>query len=212
MKFCRTSRLPGTTLLALTMLVGSACTSTAQRPAPARIEIQREVGFTITEESRISDDVRLDYDRAMALLAQGRHDEGVSLLESVAVAAPQLGAPSIDLGIAHHRNGNLEAAESNLKLALEANPNHPIAHNELGIVYRKTGRFAAARRSYESALAIYPNYHYARRNLGVLCDLYLADLTCALENYEAYMVTVRSDDEASMWIADIRNRLGQVEE
>jgi DNA-binding transcriptional LysR family regulator len=37
----------------------------------------------------------------------------------------------------------------------------------------------------------------------------LADLNCALENYEAYMATVPSDDEASMWISDIRMRLGQ---
>ena len=97
-------------------------------------------------------------------------------------------------------------------LALEANPDHPVAHNELGIVYRKTGRFAEARASYEAALAIYPNYHFARRNLGVLCDLYLSDLNCALENYEAYMATVPSDDEASIWISDIRARLGQAVE
>jgi len=76
-------------------------------------------------------------------------------------------------------------------------------------VYRKTGRFAEARSSYERALAIYPGYHFARRNLAILCDLYLADLDCALANYEAYMATVPGDDEASMWIADIRNRSGQ---
>jgi Flp pilus assembly protein TadD len=82
-------------------------------------------------------------------------------------------------------------------------------HNELGIIYRKAGRFAEAKKSYEAALAVYPGYHYARRNLAVLCDLYLADLTCALENYEAYMATVPSDKQASMWISDIRNRIGQ---
>jgi Flp pilus assembly protein TadD len=94
-------------------------------------------------------------------------------------------------------------------MALESNPDHPIAHNELGIIFRKSGRFAEARQSYEAALAFYPGYHYARRNLAVLCDLYLADLKCALENYEAYMATVPSDDETSMWISDIRLRLGQ---
>ncbi len=83
-----------------------------------------------------------------------------------------------------------------------------MAHNELGIVYRKTGRFSAARSSYEAALAIYPYYHYARRNLAILCDLYLADSQCALDNYEAYMATVSDDDEASMWITDLRNRMG----
>ncbi len=190
-------------------LVLSACASSGPSHKPARIEIQEQLGFTITEKARISANVRLDYNEALTLFDQDRIDEGIALLELVAAAAPELSAPHIDLGIAYHRAGDLEAAEENLLLALESNPDHPIAHNELGIVYRKSGRFAEARQRYESALAIYPGYHYARRNLAVLCDLYLVDLRCALENYEAYMATVREDDEAEMWIADIRNRLGQ---
>ena len=133
------------------------------------------------------------------------------MLESVIERAPDLSAPHIDLGVAYHRNGDLEAAERYLRAALEINPEHPIAFNELGIVYRKTARFSEARQSYEAALAVYPGYHYARRNLAVLCDLYLADLECALTNYEAYMTTVHSDDEAAMWMKDVRYRLGRTE-
>jgi lipoprotein NlpI len=106
---------------------------------------------------------------------------------------------------------DLEAAERQLTRALEINPQHPIALNELGIVYRKTARFAEARQQYEAALDVYPGYHYARRNLAILCDLYLADMDCALENYEAYMATVHGDDEASMWLKDVRYRMGRVE-
>lgn len=196
-------------LLAAATLLMSACATTETTRPPSRIEIQEEVGFTITEEARIGGDVRADYEEALTYLEQGRHEEGIALLEAVAVAAPQLSAPRIDLGIAYHRAGNLDAAESNLLLAIQSNPDQPVAHNELGIVYRKTGRFAQARESYEAALEIYPGFHFARRNLAILCDLYLADLNCALANYEAYMATVPSDDEASMWISDIRYRLGQ---
>jgi len=196
-------------LLTASAFLISACATTETTRPPAQIEIQEEVGFTITEEARIGGAVRADYEEALTYLEQGRHDEGIALLEVVAGTAPELSAPRIDLGIAYHRAGNLEAAERNLLLALESNPNQPVAHNELGIVYRKTGRFDQAKKSYEAALAIYPGFHYARRNLAILCDLYLADLNCALENYEAYMATVPSDEEASMWIADIRYRLGQ---
>lgn len=189
-------------------LVIAGCATTEPTRARASIEDEQEFGFTITEEARVGAGIRADYQAALTYLEQGRHDEGVVLLEAVAEATPRLSAPRIDLGIAHHRAGDLEAAERNLLLALESNPDHPIAHNELGIVYRKTGRFVQARQSYETALAIYPGYHYARRNLAVLCDLYLADLGCALENYDAYMETVPSDEEATMWIADIRTRSG----
>lgn len=188
----------------------AACASTPSSTSrPVRIEIQEAVGFTITEDARISSDARIDYDRALQALEQGQLEQGIQMLEAIIATAPDLSAPRIDLGIAYHKAGNLEAAEENLSLALDSNPEHPIAHNELGIVYRKTGRFADARRSYEAALAVYPGYHYARRNLAILCDLYLADMHCALDNYEAYMATIPSDDEASMWIKDLRYRMGQ---
>jgi Tfp pilus assembly protein PilF len=198
-------------LLLLSSVVISGCATTESSRTPARIEIQQEVGFTITEEARINGDVRLDYDEALTYLEQGQLEQGIQLLEAVVEAAPQLSAPRIDLGIAYHRSGNLEAAETELLQALESNPNHPIAHTELGIVYRKTGHFVQARQSYQAALAVYPGYHFARRNLAILCDLYLADLNCALQNYEAYMATVPSDKEATMWMADIRQRMGQAE-
>ena len=196
-------------LLAMSASLVAACATTAPEPPPSRVQVQEEVGFTITEEARIGGDVRAEYEMALSYLQQGRDDEGIILLQRVAEAAPELSAPRIDLGVAQHRAGDLEAAEKNLLLALESNSEQPVAHNELGIIYRKTGRFDEARKSYESALAVYPGFHFARRNLAVLCDLYLADLECALQNYEAYMKTVPSDEEASMWIADLRYRLDQ---
>lgn len=199
-------------LALLSMAIISACATTETPQTPARIDIEEQVGFTITEEGRISNDVRMDYDAALSLLDKGELENGIALLEAVIELAPNLAAPRIDLGIAYHRSGDLEAAENQLLLALESNPDHPIALNELGILQRKSGRFAEARRSYEAALAIYPGYHYARRNLAILCDLYLGDLNCALGNYEAYMATVPSDDEVSMWINDLRYRIGQGEE
>lgn len=175
----------------------------------AHIDIEEQVGFTIVEQGRISDSVRGDYDAALRFLQQGDLQQGITLLETIVTQAPELAAPHIDLGIAHHRAGDLEAAAASLQQAVSVNPSHPIAHNELGIVLRKLARFSEAKQSYERALDIYPGYHYARRNLAILCDLYLADLDCALNHYEAYMTTVPADEEVSMWIADLRYRLDQ---
>jgi Flp pilus assembly protein TadD len=166
-------------------------------------------GFTITEQVRISGDVRADYDRALEYLRQNRFDDGIALLKQITEKAPDVTAPFIDLGIAYSRAGDLEQAEAALLAALKLSPEHPIAHNELGIVYRKSGRFAEARLSYERALAIYPGFHFANRNLGVLCDLYLQDLNCAREHYEAYMESVVEDADVTIWLADVRHRLGE---
>jgi len=191
-------------------LVIAACNATTRtvKHSPAQVEILEAVGFTITEQTRIPGSIRVNYERALGLLEQGRPKEGIAALEAVVVEAPALSAPRIDLGIAYHRAGDLDAARDHLVQALEYNPQHPIALNELGIIYRKTARFAEARQSYESALRVYPGYHFARRNLAILCDLYLSDLECARTNYEAYMATVHSDDEVSMWLKDVNYRAG----
>lgn len=208
---CKQERLPrcGIAALATVAMLLGACAASNSSRAPARIEIQEAVGFTITEDTNASLDMRTSYEEGVRLLEQGQQQQGIRVLQDVTVQAPDLVTPYIDLGIALHRAGDLEAAEQSLLKARALNPEHPVVHNELGIIYRKTGRFAEARDSYEAALAIYPNYHYTRRNLAVLCDLYLADQNCALENYEVYMNTVPGDAEASMWVADLRNRMGQ---
>ncbi len=208
-------RLTRIALLAgLTTLIAACNTTPVIEEEPktvTRIDMPDAFGFTITEESIVDETVRLEYDRAVALLAQGNTDAGISMLESIVEAEPGLSAPHIDLAVAYHAKDDLEAAEKHLNKALEINPSHPMALNELGIVYRKTARFAEARASYEAALEVYPNYHFARRNLGVLCDLYLDDAECAVENYEAYMATVDSDDEADLWLKNARFRAGQTE-
>lgn len=197
---------------ALLVVLGFAVTGCAvseQTAPPAQVAVVDAVGFTITEGKPVAEETRLRYDDAQRRLEQGSLEEGVAGLRAVAETAPDLAAPQIDLGIAYHVTGDLEAAETQLLKALELNPDHPVAHNELGIIYRKTGRFQDARKSYQAALEIYPGYHHARRNLAILCDLYLGDLKCALENYEAYMSTVPRDEEAEIWIADLRYRMDQ---
>ena len=171
------------------------------------LELQ-ESGFTITEQVRIPGDARSDYDRAAILLRDGRYAEGIEVLERIVDAAPDATVPYVDLGIAYGLIGNLERAIETLETAALLSPEHPVIHNELGILYRKTGRFAEARDSYERALAIFGGFHFARRNLAVLCDLYLADLACASENYRLYLASVGEDPEVEIWIADIDNRLG----
>jgi Flp pilus assembly protein TadD len=167
-----------------------------------------DMGFTVTEQLRISGQARTDYDLAMQYLMQDRIEEGIEQLHRVIEQVPDVTAPYIDLGIAYGRLGDTESAETAFLDALELTPDHPIAHNELGIVYRRTGRFEEARASYERAIEIHPSFHYARRNLAVLCDLYLQDSTCAIEHYQAYLDAVIDDDQVEIWVADLRARTG----
>ncbi len=191
-------------------LAGCNATSTpvARKPS-ATIEIQETVGFTITEEVEATDNDHADYAMAIQVLENGELDRGIAELERIVLQVPNATAAHIDLGIAYHRTGDLEAAEKHLRTALDVNPAHPVALNELGVILRETGRFAEARRHYEAAIDVYPGYHHARRNLAILCDLYLADQGCALDHYQAYLRSVPSDPEVEMWVTDLKMRSGQ---
>jgi len=192
----------------LAVLMASACTTSgATRPEP--VESRDDAGFTISEDVHVSRTVLTDFERAMQLLEQERFDEGIALLKEVVDAAPDVTTAQINLGIAYGKVDDLEHAEASLQKALELSPRHPVALNELGMVYRRMGRFEDARKSYEKALAAYPDFHFARRNLAILCDLYLGDVDCALENYERYAAAVPDDEAIPVWIADLRNRNGR---
>lgn len=152
---------------------------------------------------------RADFDRAVALLNDGKDDDAIELLNRVIERAPGLTAPRIDIALAAMRAGNPAMAEQHLKAALALVPGHPAASNEYGLLLRRAGRFKEAREIYEKAIDGFPDYLPARRNLGILCDLYLNDPACALEQFERYSELMPADEKVKIWIAELRMRLGK---
>ncbi|MEJ2033213.1 MAG: tetratricopeptide repeat protein [Deltaproteobacteria bacterium] len=201
--------------MVLSVLAGCATTNTKveQKPAAvptgpsvARLVDGRE-GFTITEPNQMDAESRRDFERAVTMMQDEDYDKAIELLEKVMEQSPGVTAPYIDIAMAYEHVDKLKEAEKSLKTALELIPDHPVASNEYGLLLRKTGRFTEARTIYEKTLAAFPEYLPAHRNLGILCDLYLDDPQCALEQYEIYSKAVPEDKQVKIWIADLRLRL-----
>jgi Tfp pilus assembly protein PilF len=165
-------------------------------------------GFIIREIPQMDAGARRDFERAVGMMNDEEYDQAVDLLEKVIEKSPRVTAPHINMAIACRRIGKLEQAEEHLKTALGLVPEHPVAGNEYGMLCRKAGRFDEARTIYERVIARFPDYYPVHRNLGILCDLYLNDLACALEHYEIYSRAMPEDKQVTLWIADLRARLG----
>jgi len=157
----------------------------------------------------IDSDVELDFKSAVALIKQNKNVQAVEVLESVIEREQRLTAPYVNIAIAYNKLGNEKLAEENLIKALKLDIGDAVANNELGLLYRKTGKFNAARTAYQNAIAKHPYYLPAKRNLGVLCDLYLHDFNCALEQFQDYLDIKPDDKDVSIWVADVKRRLGK---
>ncbi len=153
--------------------------------------------------------VNRDFNIALSLLKNKKFDEAIELLESVIKRENRVTAPFVNLGVAYMEVGKMDKAEESLLKAVKLDPGHPIANNELGLLYRRTGRFAQAKRIYEKTLEMYPDLLPVRKNLAVLCDIYMDDLDCALQNFQQLAEQLPDDEKLKIWIAEIKARMGR---
>ena len=152
------------------------------------------------------DSIEQMFTEALSHLQQQEYHQGIELLETLTAKENRLTAPFVNLGIAYSRSGNTKKAEYSFGRALRLDAGHAVANNELGLLYRKTGRFKAAKSAYMNALVEHPDYLPARKNLGILCELYLHDMECALEQYQAYLEYAPEEETVARWALELKQR------
>ena len=203
-------------LCALLLLISACATTGDNQQAESQAcssadegqnDCELDIVIEITQRIGVDPEIKQEFYKAISLLNDEKYPEAIRLLKGVTGKTSKFTAPYINLGIAYARTGEMDKAEKSLKQALEINPKHPVANNELGIVYRKTGQYKKAREHYQVAVNKYPKFLPARKNLGVLCDIYMQDLDCALEQYEEYLKRRPGDEKVKIWVADVKSRL-----
>ena len=188
-------------VLLLVVLLGACSTSPKTTKA-----IHKDI--VILEEFGIDRDLSEKFDQAVKYMNSEDFDSAIALLVEVTGKTDKHSAPYINLAIAYSKMGKIQDAEDVLLKALEINPTHPVTNNELGMVYRKTGRFSEAKKTYENVVKNYPQFLPSIKNLGILCDLFMNDLGCAIEQYKAYLVISPNEKEIKIWLTDLERRAG----
>jgi len=190
--------------LVILVLLISAC-ATSEKKGDTDGVVQ---DIEIKEEFGVDESVSEIFKQAVELLREKKYNEAITLLKQVVEASDKHSAPFVNLGIAYLKVGKIDESEENFKKALTINPDHPVTNNELAIAYRKSGRFDEARQRYQHVIAKYPLFLPARKNLGILCDLFLKDFQCAIEQYGAYLSLKPEDEKVKIWFTDVKRRAG----
>jgi len=190
--------------LVMWILIITACATSGKKDATE--EAVKDI--EIKEEFGVDESVSELFNQAVELLREKKYNESIKLLKQVTEASAKHSAPFVNLGIAYLKIGKIEESEHSFKKALGINPDHPVTNNELAIAYRKSGRFSEARERYQHVINIYPLFLPARKNLGILCDLFLKDFECAIEQYDAYLSLKPEDEKVKIWLTDVKRRAG----
>ena len=201
-------RRAGWAILATLLALVAGCASMGKGPSVSRLNDGQQ-GFVIREMPTVDVQSRAEFQRAVDMMDAGNNDAAIELLKRVIERSPGVSAPHIDIAMAYVRTGKPELAEQHFKTALGLVPHHPAASNEYGLLLRRSGRFQEARDTYEKAIGVFPEYLPAHKNLGILCDLYLNDPGCALDQFELYSKAMPEDEQVKIWIAELRMRQGR---
>jgi tetratricopeptide (TPR) repeat protein len=166
--------------------------------------------------SDVSAGMQSEFSRALELMQESKYAEAVPLLEGILGKNDQLPGVQINLAIASMNAGvgkeYYDKAEKALLRAVQIDPRKPVAYNQLGLLYRRTGRFEESKKAYRQAITLDSDYTMPYLNMGILCDIYLQDLTCAIEFFEKYKLLAPAQSEKTQgWLTDIKRRAGIAE-
>ena len=155
----------------------------------------------------VSNSLQQLFEQSLLHLEQQQYDEAIVLLEKFIAKEKRIAAPYVNLGIAYSRIGENKKAKRRLLKALRLDIGNTAANNELGLLSRKSGSFGSARAFYQNALKKQPDYLPARKNLGILCEIYLQDLPCALEQYQTYLQYAPDEKVITNWVLELKQRM-----
>jgi len=198
-------------LFSLAAALLAACSAPMPAPpsAPAPAEPAAATPPVPTAaDAEPSEAVKAQFAMAVKAMKAGKDELAISLFTVLAKQNPQLASPYTNLGILFYRQGRLAEAEAALKASLQRDGKDYVAANYMGMTYRASGRFNDARLAYDQALAAKPDYAYAHLNLAILYDLYLGDLTKALDQYQQYgQLADDTDPQLAGWLTDLEQRM-----
>jgi tetratricopeptide (TPR) repeat protein len=135
------------------------------------------------------------FEQATRLMQQGKNDDALALLESIAAAEPARRGVVRQIGIANYRKGDFLKAAASFKKALDEDPGDNEAVQLLGLSYYLAGRPAEAIAPLEKVQTWYSSANVDAAYILGICYMQTKDYTSARQAF-AKMFAVPPDSAA----------------
>jgi len=135
-------------------------------------------------------------EQATLLMQQGKNDEALALLESIAAAEPARRGVLRQIGIANYRKGDFLNAAANFKKALDEDPGDNEAVQLMGLAYYLAGRPAEAIAPLEKVQTWFPSANVDAAYILGVCYMQTKDYPSARKAF-ARMFGVPADSAAA---------------
>ncbi len=193
-----------------------ACQTAPPQPAPAleeskpeqTVQMPNSTPTTATPEPapRAASDIL--FEQAENNAREGDHAEAIEQFQKLLELQSDYPGAHTRLGLLLLNLGKDDDAYSMFSKAVAIDSRDAIAHNHLAVLKRRQGQFNSALQHYLKSLEANPGYAKAHLNLGILYDIYLGNLSEALEHYQRYLALTGNDnEEVKKWIIDLERRI-----
>lgn len=184
-------------LVLLTLLGG--CSLLTPRPVPA--------DTASTAAQPLPDALISAYQHGLVLLQGEDADAALAHWHSLSGQWPEYPGVWSNLALSHRRLQQYGDGLAAAQQALQVQDGFCPALKVQALLLRDNGRFRDAEGAYQQAMACDPQDAALPYNLGILYDLYLQDLSRALDYYRQAQVLLQEEDSTlAMWITDLQNR------
>ena len=147
------------------------------------------------------------FDQAIEQIKNRHFDRAMQSLTQLAEEHNDFPGIHINLALLYLQTQKYPLSLEHMQKAQALDNNNPVIANHLGIILRHMGRFNEAEQAYLQAITLDNNYAQAHLNIGILYDLYLQDLSKALQHYSQYQqLSKQADEQVAKWIFDLKNR------
>ncbi len=191
-----------TYLIPLSITLLSACAQ-----APDKQPVSTAQTHTI-ESNSISTGDREKYKSGLIALNNNEDATAEGIFNEFLQDTPELAGPYTNLALIHFKRQEYDQSLELVNKALIRNPEQAQAYQLRAQIFVAKRKINEAKKDYIKAIELDPDYINAHYNLALLYDIYLQEITLAINHYEIYLSLIKEPDETTQeWVNHLKGSL-----